>query len=58
MDNKELQDDEREALKSIYEGDDAFKQISAETYQYKVLFSYISFTGNYFMPYFALVWKR
>lgn len=33
---KQLQDDEREALVSIYEGDDAFKQINPTTFQYKV----------------------
>ncbi|XP_058814817.1 RWD domain-containing protein 4-like [Topomyia yanbarensis] len=32
---KELQTEEREALTSIYEGDNSFKQISAETFQYK-----------------------
>ncbi|XP_053697515.1 RWD domain-containing protein 4 [Sabethes cyaneus] len=32
---KELQIEEREALISIYEGDNCFKQINAETYQYK-----------------------
>ncbi|XP_055600059.1 RWD domain-containing protein 4 [Uranotaenia lowii] len=32
---KEMQTDEREALISIYEGDSSFKQINAETYQYK-----------------------
>ncbi|XP_055540809.1 RWD domain-containing protein 4 [Wyeomyia smithii] len=32
---KELQIEEREALISIYEGDSSFKQINAETYQYK-----------------------
>uniref|UniRef100_A0A0K8TQD7 Putative rwd domain protein n=1 Tax=Tabanus bromius TaxID=304241 RepID=A0A0K8TQD7_TABBR len=32
---KELQDEEREALISIYEGDTAFKQINATTFQYK-----------------------
>uniref|UniRef100_A0A182W8N6 RWD domain-containing protein n=1 Tax=Anopheles minimus TaxID=112268 RepID=A0A182W8N6_9DIPT len=32
---KELQDDEREALVSIYEGDSAFKQVNSSTYQYK-----------------------
>lgn len=31
-----MQDDEREALISIYEGDDAFKQVNPTTYQYKV----------------------
>lgn len=31
-----MQDDEREALVSIYEGDEAFKQINATTFQYKV----------------------
>lgn len=33
---KQLQDDEREALISIYEGDDSFKQVNPTTYQYKV----------------------
>lgn len=33
---KELQDEEREALASIYEGDDMFKQINPTTFQYKV----------------------
>lgn len=36
---KEMQTEEREALVSIYEGDTFFKQINAETYQYKVWFS-------------------
>lgn len=33
---KEAQNDEREALVSIYEGDNAFKQVSPTTFQYKV----------------------
>lgn len=33
---KELQDDEREALVSIYEGDENFHQINSTTFQYKV----------------------
>lgn len=33
---QEMQDDEREALISIYEGDAAFKQVNPTTYQYKV----------------------
>lgn len=33
---KQMQDDEREALISIYEGDAAFKQINPTTFQYKV----------------------
>lgn len=32
----ELQEEEREVLSSIYEGDDSFKQISSDTFQYKV----------------------
>lgn len=36
---KQMQDDEREALDSIYEGDEAFKQSNSTTYQYKVGFS-------------------
>lgn len=35
---KEMQDDEREALISIYEGDEQFKQIDSKTFQYKVSF--------------------
>lgn len=31
----ELQTDEREALQSIYEGDEAFKEIDPTTFQYK-----------------------
>lgn len=34
---QELQDEEREALISIYEGDAAFKQINPTTYSYKVI---------------------
>lgn len=33
---KEAQNDEREALVSIYEGDNAFKQVNSTTFQYKV----------------------
>lgn len=33
---KEAQNDEREALISIYEGDNAFKQINPTSFQYKV----------------------
>lgn len=33
---KQMQDDEREALISIYEGDEAFKQVNPTTFQYKV----------------------
>lgn len=33
---KELQDEEREALVSIYDGDKAFKEVNPTTYQYKV----------------------
>ncbi|CAG9831924.1 unnamed protein product [Diabrotica balteata] len=35
MSELELQEEEREALSSIYEGDDLFKQIDKCTYQYK-----------------------
>lgn len=38
---QELQDEEREALISIYEGDAAFKQINPTTYSYKVIFSIV-----------------
>lgn len=35
MSAEELQEEEREALISIYEGDETFKQIDSVTYQYK-----------------------
>lgn len=34
---QELQDEEREALTSIYEGDAAFKEVNPTTYSYKVI---------------------
>jgi len=34
-----LQEEESEALLSIYDGDEAFKQVSPKVYQYKVVFS-------------------
>lgn len=33
---KEQQDEELEALVSIYDGDNAFKQVNPTTFQYKV----------------------
>lgn len=33
---QEMQEEEREALSSIYEGDTDFKQVNPTTYQYKV----------------------
>lgn len=36
MSDAELQEEEREVLLSIYDGDAAFKQLSPTTYQYKV----------------------
>lgn len=38
--NEELQKEEREALQSIYEGDEQFKELSPNVFQYKVIFSY------------------
>lgn len=38
MSDAEAQEEEREALLSIYDGDLAFKQLNATTYQYKVFF--------------------
>lgn len=38
MTDSELQDEEREVLLSIYEGDECFKQISPNVFQYKVGF--------------------
>lgn len=36
MSETELQEEEREVLSSIYDGDDSFKQIDPTVYQYKV----------------------
>lgn len=61
---KQMQDDEREALISIYEGDEAFKQVNPTTYQYKVSvnlrFSYnIHFIVCNFNKFVViLVWNR
>lgn len=40
MSDAELQEEEREVLLSIYEGDNAFKKLTATTYQYKVCYNY------------------
>lgn len=37
MSNAELQEEEKEVLLSIYEGDEAFIQLTPTTYQYKVI---------------------
>jgi len=44
---QEAQDDEREVLLSIYEGDSSFKQLSPKTFQYKVLRNYLISTYLY-----------
>lgn len=36
MSDVELQEEEREVLFSIYDGDPAFKQLTPTTFQYKV----------------------
>lgn len=36
---KELQEEEKEALTSIYEGDDFFKEVTPTNYNYKVVFT-------------------
>lgn len=36
MTDLELQDEEREVLLSIYDGDECFKQTSSNVFQYKV----------------------
>lgn len=36
MTDKELQEEEREVLLSIYEGDECFKQVAPNVFQYKV----------------------
>lgn len=36
MSDAELQEEEREVLLSIYDGDPAFKQLTPTTFQYKV----------------------
>lgn len=40
MSEQEIQDEEREALLSIYEGDEAFKQVAPTVFQYKVDLSF------------------
>lgn len=47
-----LQEEEREALLSIYDGDEAFKQVSSTVYQYKVS-TYLKF--QYFC--FTIIWS-
>lgn len=37
MSDLELQEEEREVLSSIYDGDENFKQINPTTFQYKVI---------------------
>lgn len=36
MTDLELQEEEREVLQSIYEGDECFKQVASDIFQYKV----------------------
>lgn len=43
MSEQEIQDEEREALLSIYEGDEAFKQVSPTVFQYKVVLPFLDF---------------
>lgn len=45
---KELQDEEREALVSIYEGDQLFKEVNPLTFQYKVSGPVFKFQTNTF----------
>jgi hypothetical protein len=40
MSNEELQEEEREVLLSIYDGDPAFKNLSPTKFQYKVIIKY------------------
>lgn len=42
MTDAELQEEEREVLLSIYEGDENFKQIDKNVFQYKVGFHFFS----------------
>lgn len=58
MSDAELQEEEREVLASIYDGDAAFKEVSPTTYQYKVfrsrLFYYVKKLRIYLSPIFTL----
>ena len=45
--SKELQDEEKEALTSIYEGDDYFKEVTPTNYNYKVQFLHRTQTYKY-----------
>lgn len=53
-----LQEEEREALLSIYDGDEAFKQVSPTIYQYKVRLSWFMNNVNFSLYNFFsfLVW--
>lgn len=57
MSTKELQDEEREVLSSIYDGDECFKQIDLNTYQYKVYFFYLKVMYSLIVN-FSLVWRK
>lgn len=58
MSDAELQEEEREVLLSIYDGDSAFKQLTPTTFQYKVRESaFVFFTCNNFVmiKYFCIL---
>lgn len=48
MSDAELQEEEREVLLSIYEGDENFKQVDKNVFQYKVGFHFVLFIYLFF----------
>lgn len=63
MSNQELQEEEREVLQAIYDGDSSFKELNPTTYQYKVyldkyyLIIYTLFDYNTQKSSLFLVWR-
>lgn len=61
MSNQELQEEEREVLQSIYDGDTSFKELNPTTYQYKVCsdeyFLYHLIIRLIFFLFLLLVWR-
>lgn len=57
MTDSELQEEEREVLESIYEGDECFKQVSPDIFQYKVRLSGL-FPYGLILRFFLLVWRK
>lgn len=59
MSDLELQEEEREVLQSIYDGDECFKQVAPDIFQYKVRqqTALVSFYGLK-LNIVLLVWRK